>query len=257
MSVASIDLYPGFRWAMPLAFGSAIEACRFEQGDVLYSDASAYAESGSRAAPARYQIQVLDPPRSARAVGIDGEGHRFFANWESPVIFEFGDRETGERRRISSTQGRLFNCLWQGDTKWLESRPAPPPPQLLRELQGRVAEAIPALLERLRGAKTQQLFAFAHDLASDASRVKAQAILAALETRYATGYCDLSPSEANIAGGEVFRPSLVIRGIGLSTAEESAVEDHLKGVLYGPSARKGQGPDRFALSRHGVLVEAR
>ncbi len=43
--MVEMELYSGFAWAVPKAFGSALHGCRFEQGDVLYSDASAYDES--------------------------------------------------------------------------------------------------------------------------------------------------------------------------------------------------------------------
>lgn len=254
----AIDFYAGFSWAVPVAFGSALQACRFERGDVLYSDRAAYDESTKRADPTRYQIQVLDPPRSAWAITSDAEGQRFTANWESSVIFEFTDRETGATTQRSATQGKLFSCLWHGDREWLEAgeEKRPVVPRLLRELQSRVGETTAVLQERLRDARTRQIFAFAHDLSSDASRVKVHAILAVLEARLATERCDLTVAEAGIEGAASFLPTLRICGMGLSTADPTQVSDVLKGVLYGANATQGDQPDRFRLSRHGVLVAA-
>ena len=70
-----MDLLSGFAWPVPRAFASAVSACRFESGDVLYDATSAYAAGEPESGPA-YHIQILDPPRSARAApadaGVDG-----------------------------------------------------------------------------------------------------------------------------------------------------------------------------------------
>jgi hypothetical protein len=37
-----MDFFPKFKWAVPHAFGDALAACRFEQGDILYDTLMAY-----------------------------------------------------------------------------------------------------------------------------------------------------------------------------------------------------------------------
>ena len=65
-----MELLSGFTWPVPRAFASAVSACRFEQGDVLYDAASAYAAADPGSGPGHH-VQILDPPRSARAAPAD------------------------------------------------------------------------------------------------------------------------------------------------------------------------------------------
>ena len=132
-----MEMYSRFSWAVPRAFAAAISACRFELGDVLYSDAACYDDSLSRDPRTGFHIQILDPPRSARAQTGDGESQRFFVNWESPVQFEWMDYGSGRSESRTSTQGRVFTCLWRGEVEGLDpdlETPDPPRPLLLRDL---------------------------------------------------------------------------------------------------------------------------
>ena len=105
--MVEMELYSGLSCAVPKAFGSALHGCRFEQGDVLYSDASAYDESKRGKRLTGYHIQVLDPPRSSRAMSGEGESQRFFANWESPARFEWMDYRGRERSGRAGALERL------------------------------------------------------------------------------------------------------------------------------------------------------
>lgn len=255
----TMDFIAGFAWPVPLAFASAVAACRFEQGDVLYSDASAYeawsadwlkAERGPDCS-----IQVLAPSRSARATTAEDSGKRFHSNWESPVEIELtgGVGEAAEAR--TTTQGRLFSCLWHGALGLLdEDAKAPEPPALQRDLHGRLREALPALRRRLLadgGAAGRSLYVWVVDQASESSRAKAHAIEAVLAERFGVTRCDLSPAEAELEGAAVFHPALGLRALLVSEADPQPVEAALKALLYTPSEGKA---DRFALSRHGVLA---
>ena len=131
-----MELFSGFTWPVPRAFASAVAACRFEQGDVLYDDARAYtvgaADGATDGAGTRWgdvakelghAIQVLDPPRSARGAPAEASGRRFDANWASPVTLELVDFRTGQTRVLETTQARLFTCLWRGSVRTLEGEP--------------------------------------------------------------------------------------------------------------------------------------
>ncbi len=264
-----MEFYPGFSWAVPRAFAAAISACRFELGDVLYSNASAYGDSPA----VDHYLQVLEPARSNRSLASESEGQRFFVNWEAAVRFCWTDCAKDSQRIRSSTQGRLFTCLWRGDPAVLdpERSEAPEPPRLLRDLHGCVEAAVPALRRSLRlGArsKSTHLFAFASDRASDASRSKLAAIAGVLDARFACRSQDLSPAQAEIDGGERFHPALVVRGVAITAASREDVHESLKRLLYrgsprGPEAEASEDEtdsqkkraDRFQLARHGVLVE--
>ncbi len=274
-----MEFYTGFAWALPRAFGPAVQACRFEQGDVLYSDREAY-EASASAEPPRCHIQIFEPTRSTRALPGDSEGRRFHANWDSPLTLEYMDPHPGRparpsvRETIETTQGRLFTCLWWGDVRWLTSDSghpeAPPPPLLLREIHARLAEVMPALCKRASRSKwATHLFAQAFDDSNDASRIKSRATLQLLESRYRTRCVDLSPEQAGLSDADRFHPTLVIRAMVLEAQDEDHVRDTLKGLLYlggsggsdagdavevGADVENKAAPDRFQLARHGVLV---
>lgn len=263
-----LQLYSGFAWAVPQAFGAALHACRFEQGDVLYSDAAAYDESKRGKPPSGYHIQVLDPPRTSRAVSAEGEGQRFFSNWESPVRFEWMDyrKKTSEQRK--SSQGGLFTCLWRGDLDALdESRQQElVRPKLLRDLQACVADSTAAIVDQLGQSKRTpgqknsaaprgRLFVIAIDLASDASRAKVQSIARPLEAKFEIGLREFLPADLELTESAHFHPALRLLGITIATEDDSQIEGVLRDILYAGGKAAGKEGGRFQLTRHGSLVE--
>lgn len=262
--MVEMELYSGLSWAVPKAFGSALHGCRFEQGDVLYSDASAYDESKRGKRLTGYHIQVLDPPRSSRAMSGEGESQRFFANWESPVSFEWMDYRGRERSERQSSQGGLFTCLWKGDPGALEEDHLPRP-KLLRDLQSRVADCTSAMVEQFgkparrgksgkRAAGGRRLFATALDQSSDASRVKAQSIERALEAKFEVTVRQFSPAALELDQAAEFHPALEILGISIATEDDAKIERVLRDVLYAGGKAAGKEGGRFQLARHGSLV---
>jgi len=257
--MSQLEFYPGFAWAVPRAFAAAVHACRFEQGDVLYSDPAAYSARGRKKRPAQFHIQVLDPPRTTRALAGSGEGQRFFSNWESLVRFEWKDYRSGDVAEHSSTQGQLFTCLWKGDADVLlgDRVRALERPLLLRDLQSRLDEFADGVVQRLAvgGKKTpepRQLFVSAVDQSSDASRVKAQSIVSALRAQFDIEVDAFRPVDLASEAGERFHPALVV--VSLTVKNDSAVE--LEGVLREVLYAGGKGKDgRFQLARHGSLRE--
>jgi hypothetical protein len=260
---SEMEMYSRFSWAVPQAFGAAISSCRFEQGDVLYSDTAAYDDSNGGVPPSGAHIQVLDPPRSARAISGDAESQRFFANWESPIQFEWMDYAAGKSEVRTSTQGRVFTCLWRGEQGGLDpdrESPDPPRPFLLRDLHGRVEESIPEFQSYFGGtkrpkAKGRMLFAMATDHASDTSRVKAESVVMTLRSRFEVTWCDRSPAEVGLADGDCFHPSLFVRGFSVETDDAEGLRGSLKDLLYGGNKDLSSEDARFQLARHGVLVD--
>jgi hypothetical protein len=250
----------GFAWTVPRAFAGAVAACRFEQGDVLYSHRSGYgdwAQALEKAAErGLHQIQVLDPPKTTRALPGEGEGGRFQANWGSPVqltVVEGG----GPASELSTTQGRLFSCLWHGGIEALDPEAqAPTPPALARDLHAELETALPAFRKRLApvAAHGGWLFVWVVDEASDASRVKAARIEASLGGRFEASTTDLTAARARVAGAARFHPALLLRGIAALDTSAESVEEVLKALLYAPGEGRESKPDRFSLARHGLLA---
>jgi hypothetical protein len=184
-----MEFIAGFAWPVPRAMAGAVSACRFEQGDVVYSQAKGYEGWPKGRRGLKFALQVLDPPKSARALGPEAAGNRFEANWNSSVELELTDyadadaeakaeaeakANTGANpnpdtgadtkantkantkagapdERLITTQGRLFCCLWYGDPAWLDpSGREPAPPVPLRDLHRRLEETQPTFTKRFK-----------------------------------------------------------------------------------------------------------
>lgn len=260
-----MDFFAGFSWPVPTAFASAVAACRFEQGDVLYNSRYAYEAWEPAPCESLLHLQVLEPPRSARAAAQEGDGTRFSANWGSPVSFELRNYQAAAVESRRSTQGRLFSCLWKGDASLLaESGGEPPSPPLLgRDLHRALQASRDAVLAAsgrvlLQVAAPQLLYVSVLDRSSDASRAKASLVEAQLRTRFGVATAALTPGEASLPEAKRYHPALVLRCIGLDTSDEEVVHEALKGALYARSKASEAAPaGRFMLQRHGLLGSPR
>ena len=253
-----MEFIEGFAWPVPRALAGAVSACRFEQGDLLYSRSEAYGSWPAGREDLEYALQVLDPPKSARALAPGAEGNRFEANWNSSLEFELTDFAAASSERRTTTQGRLFCCLWRGDIAQLDASAEPPePPASQRDLHRRLDETRPAfeaLFGQVAGGGASGdfcLYMAAVDDANEAARSKAKAVQAVLEAKFEVESRRLSPGEAGLAGAESLHPALWIQGLAIASRKAAAVEKRLRGLLYGGASESG----RFSLARHGLLVE--
>jgi len=266
-SSSELAFFDGFRWPLPLAFAAAVAANRFEQGDVLFRDRAAYAplegvaalaQGGSEGGAARWAIQVLDPPRSARAAPADAEGDRRRQGWQSEVTVELVDLVQAERQVRTLSQGKLVMALWQGDESWLEpERPEPPMPLSARELQARL-EQTRASFDTAAASGCR--FLFVVDLASDASREKARLVEEALRASGAVERMLRSPVLAGVEDAEQFHPALEVRCLRMPDRTLDQVQPVLRACLYAgagagsdPDAGEAAPADRFSVARHGLL----
>lgn len=135
-----MDFFTKFKWAVPHAFGDALAACRFEQGDILYDTQLAYEGTwGESEKHITYSVQIKHPPRSLSSkVDTDLES-TFSSNWRSKVVFELYDHIQKKTKLVETTQGSLYKLIWKGDIKTYEEDEAAIPRQamdLLEELDG-------------------------------------------------------------------------------------------------------------------------
>ena len=264
-----LEFFRGLEWAVPTAFAGALASFRFEQGDVLYRDSVAYSSLAKAPKPAGIALQIIHPPRSARTTLAEFEGNRRRTSWESEVRLQRIDLASGQIEDVSITQGKLLMTLWTGDEAWLDgNREEPDLPESGRALAGHLEtsgaafEAKLALPPRAKACR----FVFVVDLASDASRVKAQSIAESLASLGETDSLDLTPASAGVPDAEIFHPALVLRAIRIRGTSEEEVEHALRGALYGGGRAAGNTADpeeagtaprsaagRFSVARHGLL----
>ena len=279
-----MEFIAGFAWPVPRAMAGAVSACRFEQGDVVYSQAKGYEGWPKGRRGLKFALQVLDPPKSARALGPEAAGNRFEANWNSSVELELTDYADADAKakakakaeantganskagapdeRLITTQGRLFCCLWYGDPAWLDPsgrEPAPPVP--LRDLHRRLEETQPTFTKRFKAkclrspvtgafARGFSLYLAAVDDANESMRSKAMAVEAVLAENFEVESLWLSPGEAGLSGAEALHPALRVQGLAIAAQKPEAIEALLRGLLYGGAGESG----RFSLARHGLLA---
>ena len=249
MSIGEEELVflPGFAWALPEAFAAAVAAYRFEQGDVLHRERRGYAPLGHPWPKDLTTIQLRRPPRSARTLPTEADGDRRLASWQSEVELDLIEVDAGRVRSLETTQGRLFMALWRGDLGWLDGeRDDPALPRSARELAQWLREGPLSLpSDGLRGGR----FVFVVDLASDAARIKASAVVDALRPLGACEVRDHRPGDVGVPEADRFQPTLVLREVRVADGNLARMESALKPVLYGG---KGES-ERFLIARHGLL----
>jgi len=250
--VTPMDRLHGLAWSLPHAFREPVAGARFEQGDVLYRDPEGYAPG----APRLPAIQILEPPRSTRAPSGSGEGGRFASSWRSPVVLDVYRDEASRPERRTTTQGRLFACLWRDDLGWLDDADpdTPPVPLQARDLHRALEPTLPVLREALGPALSGHggtLFVMVRDDASEISGAKAHSIEHRLAARFAVERCERALDEAGVVDADQYHPSLLVLGLAIGGARPEQVTDELRPLLYGG---KGEGDGaRFSLARHGWL----
>lgn len=255
---AGLEFFGGMAWPVPLSFAGAISGMRFEQGDVLYRDPSAYDALDGRIPKGLKAIQVLLPQRSTRGTGADSTGDRRLSNWLDEVTIELIDLDRGRTESRVLSQGKLAMALFSGDEGWLDPKRAEPPlPRSARDLQAVLTQSL-AAIEQRTAAKAGSRFVSVVDLASDASRTKALGVEEALLATGPVEVIDLSAMDAGVEDAESFHPSLVIRALVLADRTSREVLPTLRACLYGGGVDvpDGEGaPDRFSIARHGILED--
>jgi len=258
-----LSFFTGMVWPVPFAFAGAVAAMRFEQGDVLYRDPSAYDSLEGKIPKGLSAIQVILPKRSNRAAASEFESDRRLANWQSEVTVELIDLARGKSETRVLTQGKLAMAIFRGDDTWLDPvREEPPILRSARELQQRLEETVSSFDAR-QTARRGSRFLFVVDLAGDASRSKAAGVEEALRATGAVDRIELSAEDAGIEDPQTYHPSVVVRGLVMPNRPPDEVLPILRGQLYGGASKELDGadgsgshepaPDRFSVGRHGLL----
>ena len=253
MANANSNFFPNFIWAVPKSFADPLSNCRFEQGDTLYENQSAYSLPWSevRQTPG-HAIQVLSPQKGVAAKSPGQDDSAFAENWQQEVVFDLHDLKASLSSTITTTEGRLYTLLWQGDLKILDpAEPAPPVPLQAGALKKLLPQAAKKMQTELLPDSTQIQFFLPCDLAAGLYRDKYLNVKKKLEEEF--DFDMKLEAAGSLGGGLPFLPTVHTAVFTLRNTTAEQVEKALQDVLYRPSANR-KGGSRFRLKTHGLLI---
>lgn len=85
--------------------------CRFERGDLVYDRLEVYQKWEDAVKNIHYSIQVNLPAQGVGRATL--QAGVFEENWKSEVVFTLTDYKANDRRKVTTTQGRLYTLLWK------------------------------------------------------------------------------------------------------------------------------------------------
>ena len=255
----SKEYFDGFAWAVPFAFADALAACRFERGDILYDTKRAYEGPWDRIRRhISYSIQVEFPSRAPVVRSREQREAKksvFRSNWEQPVSFHLTHYLNNEADEITTTQGRLYTLLWEGNRKWLDEKTdAPPVPILAKGVLGDIQKAVPYFRKSVFGhIKTGAMFLMPYD----SSRLSVRSKFARLNANLKTLRPRIelaSPEEAGVMCETRFAPTVKIACFCVEGTSVSELDNKLKGALYTRAKKRETYRIPEGISAHGYLA---
>lgn len=251
------DVLENFAWHVPKAFCDPLSQCKLEEGDTLFSN-----ESGVNRWPPSLgttSIQYLSPTRGTNNTAMLADSESvFLENWNSEAVVElivWGDKPVKDT--IITTQGRVYSCIWKGDTNLLyPNRMENPNPPLLakvaRSMLRQVMETESFSFAPLPSELTnsQTLFAWVTDSTSKLYRSKTHDLCHTLISRIDCVLGFVSAEEfLNTTG---FAPTVSIAIIGCAGDAKQTIHDTVKELFYRPDP-KAKNP-KFRINSHGTFL---
>jgi len=236
--------FEGFDWPVPQAFSEALAKCKFEQGDVLYSNRCAYELAwGEAKRKLEYSIQIISPPRSLGSSNSDGADGIFLSNWGSPVEFELTSYQDKKKERKKTSQGNLYMTLLHGNLSIVDQEEVHEPPFTVSEINRRLPDIS---FEKTR--ESQFLLAF--DATSEILRVKRAKIEKALAELSSIHEHPVQSVPALSEFTILPTISIIVFDVDLNLPETEA---KIKEAVYVPVKNKKTDRERFRLRDHGLL----
>jgi len=247
-----MKFFQGFTWAVPTSFSDALASCQFEEGDTLYDNRLAYQPWDIALKNINYSIQITHPKRKQKIATKKQNASIFQKGWNSTVEFELTDyKKRGEKKQISTTQGRLYTLLWHGRLNILD--PKIPIPTIL--LLPEVKKQLKQIVSNLDYLPIPSFF-MVYDSTSPILRKKRLNIDEILNKRF-SNY--LKSEKIRLEGKELTEtkkilPTLSLVKFSVAGVDVENIYDALKEVLYKPSKSKKTDSDSFRIKAHGLLI---
>lgn len=232
-----MEFYDGFTWALPKAFKYAIASCTFDQGDTLYNTKLAYGKWGEVVDKIDHAIQVHSSTVNASNSTTEDVSSVFRSNWNNTVKIEFiiGGGPYNKNRFLSTTQGRLFTLLREGNLEILNTdNENPLPPLLSDSLKTHLKDSdiIKVIKQHIiRKYDKPNLVIMAYDETNDLLVGKYNSIINCLH-EFIPNVIDFSLHEFAFLKSLDFHPALSIKTIVIDSNSPEKIRDRIKEVLW-------------------------
>ncbi|HBR95235.1 MAG TPA: hypothetical protein DEA90_13830 [Opitutae bacterium] len=238
--------FKGFNWPVPHAFSSALAKCKFELGDVFYSDIAAYTMPwGEAIHRAHYSITITKSTQSTVEPGTSANNDKVFeVNWSTKLELELRNHQDNSLSEIKTTQGNLYYTLWKGDIPLLLEAPDKLSMPMTHLAIKRKLQNFDVPKER-----TSQ-FLLASDATSSLFKEKIRKIEEALggDSQTKVYLANELPAFKNLN----LLPTVEVVTFDTELPPQE-VEVRIKGAVYIPSANRQSNEDQFSLKAHGIL----
>ena len=254
--MAEEEYFKCFAWALPMAFREPLNACRFEQGDILYNTTKAYEGTWADALKhLSFSLQIKSPARGSTTKIEKDADFIFSENWRQPVVLELTEYPSKKIRSITTTQGRLYTALWKDNLSILNSEmPEPPVPLLARELLKELSLNAGVIFQKVpHDCADPVIFLMPFDETRSILRTKRQKVASCLNQEFQMHFRLVNPEKLHLANACYYVPTLQIACFIIKTSEINKVYSCLKKALYVPARIKKTDAERFRLEAHGCL----
>ena len=278
-----ISFIDGFKWAMPAAFSEALLKCKFEKGDILYDTREAYENSWVEAqGKIQEYIQIKYPPRSTTGTKASEDKLVFESNWVGEVVYDHYVASNKKVESVTTTQGRLFQLLLNGEE--INNQTDPIKPLTLKDLfdeiqfffypdttkkkthknKSEVEIELNTLdsksdikIQSYLTSKYRAHFAFImpHSKIGATSSQKRVNIVKSFDKNFRYEEVEVSLEEAGIRNHDKYLPYLVMSCFLIKNGDQESVEAAIKSALYTPVKDKKTDRENYNIKKHGVLLE--
>lgn len=251
------EYFDGLAWPLPLAFADALAACRFERGDMLYDTKTAYEGPWDKVRHhISYSIQVMSPSRAPMPRSREQREEKksvFRSNWEQTVSLHLTDYLKNETDEITTTEGRLYTFLWEGNRKWLEEKTDAPPVPILTVGVPDILKAVSYFRKNVFGhIKTGAMFLMPYDRSRLSVRNKFARVSASLKTLKPR--IELaSPEKAGVMRKTRFAPTVKMACFCAEGTSVAELHEKLEEALCAGARKRGSDRRLRGISAYGCI----
>jgi len=129
-----MKLITDFKIKIPQAFRSAIDSCKFNEGDVIHDHESAYTSLDWKTSQQylSHSIMITSTTQSSKRKKVQ---NAFKSNWHLPITVEVYDHNTKTSTHYHATHGSIFRYLETKDIQHITNAKQSTPPLELKDIK--------------------------------------------------------------------------------------------------------------------------